>query len=53
MAAAVAAPVTLKLDAGVELAGENALQIAVDLFVPPAGVAPRAALSWLRPTSSS
>jgi pimeloyl-ACP methyl ester carboxylesterase len=48
MAAAVAAPVTLKLDAGVALAGENALQIAVDLFAPPAGVTPHALL-WCLP----
>ena len=43
-----AAPVTLKFDAGVAWPGENALQIAVDLFVPPAGVTPRALL-WCLP----
>lgn len=44
----VAAPLTLKLDCGLQLPGEGALQIAVDLFVPPAGVAPRALL-WCLP----
>jgi alpha-beta hydrolase superfamily lysophospholipase len=43
-----AAPVTLKLDAGVTLPGEGALQIAVDLFAPPAGITPRALL-WCLP----
>ncbi|WP_168146150.1 alpha/beta fold hydrolase [Solimonas marina] len=42
------APVTLRFDAGVALAGEGALQIAVDLFAPPAGVTPRALL-WCLP----
>lgn len=42
------APLTLKLDAGISLPGEGALQIAVDLFAPPAGLAPRALL-WCLP----
>lgn len=44
----VASPLTLKFDCGLQFAGEGALQIAVDLFVPPAGVAARALL-WCLP----
>lgn len=43
-----ASPLTLRLDAGVELPGEGPQQIAVDLFAPPEGVAPRALL-WCLP----
>src|SRR3546814_2667961 len=43
-----AAPLTLKFDCGLQLPGEGALQIAVDLFTPPAGVTPRALL-WCLP----
>ena len=48
MHAALPEPRTLKLDAGVTLAGESALQIAVDLFAPPPGATPRALL-WCLP----
>lgn len=44
----VAAPLTLKLDCDLQLPGEGALQIAVDLFAPPAGIPPRALL-WCLP----
>lgn len=44
----IAAPLTLKFDCGLQLPGEGVLQIAVDLFVPPTGMAPRALL-WCLP----
>ncbi|NGY04888.1 alpha/beta hydrolase [Solimonas terrae] len=46
--AGVGSPLTLKFDCGLQLPGEGALQIAVDLFVPPAGIVPRALL-WCLP----
>ncbi|WP_028080246.1 alpha/beta hydrolase [Solimonas soli] len=44
----VAAPLTLRLDAGASLPGERAPRIAVDLFAPPPDVPPRALL-WCLP----
>ncbi|MGH8445606.1 MAG: alpha/beta hydrolase [Solimonas sp.] len=47
-AAAASAPVSLKFDSGFSHEGEGPLKIAVDVFAPPGGVAPRALL-WCLP----
>jgi alpha-beta hydrolase superfamily lysophospholipase len=47
-AAAASAPVSLKFDSGFSHEGEGPLKIAVDVFAPPGGAAPRALL-WCLP----